>query len=330
MWLVFRIIFAVVVTWISAIVAMEINWLLGGSDYVVKGGETEALVMGIVSSIVFIGTIWISLWFLFPRKDLKEWWKGTKQIIQNQKSKINRQVRSNLTPENDTKLKVTSETTRTEVDQTKDPTARLEKMYENAFLILKYNEKARYNWEKLKSVSLEFQIEFLVYIEKNPKKDTDVPTKNILTKALRPYRYHSANKALLEATKISVEAYEEFKRVYALMGTGENAKEILKKIKEDFAPQIALSELEKIMQKPSNEIFSVLGREPKAMILLKELGYSISRKERFKFVDCTIRPPNSDTLTNIRHDIRIRNKEEFVNFLNSEIKVLRELHSKAK
>lgn len=113
--------------------------------------------------------------------------------------------------------------------------------YPNARIAIEYMGEVGDAWARITTLPDLYRNQFLQALEADPKKDQAsllILTKELHSsyeKVLNPYDDDNANEALAKAREISEDAENEFRKVYAVVGEGANADDILKKIMQKIS-----------------------------------------------------------------------------------------------
>ena len=105
--------------------------------------------------------------------------------------------------------------------------------------VIDHSDAAASAWEDIKSLPEEYQQRFLASLDQEPTLDVGPLAAQLIAdraKELRPYDDDDANDSLEQARTISVEAEQEFREVYDMLGSKLAPSEILKKVESKFGP----------------------------------------------------------------------------------------------
>jgi len=193
------------------------------------------------------------------------------------------------------------------------------KVTEKAALVLKYNDKAKRNWSKLKNLPERSKVKFLDALEKDPKQDTSTLVSEIINEALYPYKDEEANEALQRAFKLSEEAGYEFKKVYKTLGQTVPVQKIMAKIEKEYG---ILASLLKIQQLQSRRLKRndpalkttkfFVSKRVEEVAILQAAGYQIIPNKPI-FENCSIKRAVGSRIT------KIQTNKQFSKFIEREI-----------
>ena len=123
--------------------------------------------------------------------------------------------------------------------------------------VIDHSDAAASAWEDIKSLPEEYQQRFLASLDQEPTLDVGPLAAQLIAdraKELRPYDDEDANDSLEQARTISVEAEQEFREVYNMLGSSLTPSEILKKIESKFGPSAkTISERERQRREAQKE-----------------------------------------------------------------------------
>ena len=277
---------------------------------------SPALPWAIVAAVIGGLCIWLPFSIIFW-EDYSIWKNmEDKNSVQNQQSKgLTKKAKSNQHLKEVSTERVIKKTSIKPVETLSQKHL---KTTEKAALVLKYNDKAKRNWRKLKTIPESSKIKFLDSLEKDPKQDTATLASEIIKMALYPYDDEEANQALQRTFKLSEEAGYEFKKAYKTLGKTVPVQKIVAKIEKEYG----VSALLKIQQLRSRRLRRndpalhttkfFVSKSVEEVAMLQALGYKIIQ-DKPVFENCTIQSPIGSRV------VKIQTNKQFTKYIENEI-----------